>query len=238
MNYTYKSYMTVTDILKETKDRKHIYVAKCFLAINKTGSYIVHLYPEDEKFMEDKHNELVPDNITIQELAEILKVTPEDLEKHIKLFTTKKMYKDRVFDLKGLKKSIQTKGAKKALQQRRDANKEDLLKYFGTEEKYKAFMQHTLFASFKIKISLNQLYEYDDSNKVFDYVTVELPVYPVDNKTWISNPEHKKDLFRYAMIRLSHHPDYEKYKIPVSRLKLYNVSWDCEFITFTLVMKD
>ena len=146
------------------------------------------------------------------------------------------MYKDKDFDLKGLKKSLLTRNNTKVAKERRDKTIKELEEYFGSPANYKAFMNHTLFPSFKINISASPVnFLYDESDNPFDFVTVEFPIYPVDDRTWADS--HKKELFRYAMIRLKNHPDYSKFKVPVSKLKLYLVTWDCEFIVFHLCIK-
>ena len=227
MNYAYKSFLTKEEIEDFIKTRDHIIICNCLLVVNATKTYIWHIYPEDKELD-------IPDSITIEDLANVLKITKEELEDHINKFKTKKMYEGRDFTLKGLRNKVLNKRNKSKIQETRNKIISDLIFYFGSKEAYKSFMNHTLFASYKVKISMNQLYEYDNSSPI-DFIQIELPVYPVNDKTWAN--EHKKDLFRYALIRLNYYSDFTKFKIPIKRLKLHSVDWDCEFINFTLLVK-
>ena len=246
MNYRYSPFVPISSLLKEIGDNDYTPILDCVLTFNSKRTIVKHIYMVHkqlravevsskclEQAIEDGGYELKGKQLTYKDVAEIMNVTLDELKEYIDNWEKKKYPKGKLFDLKGLKNAVNSKKNKEVIALRNNAIKNDLIKFFGFEEKYKEFMEHTLFSSYRVKIMMNPLYEYDSWTNPFDMISVELPVYPISY-----HKDHKKELYRYALIRLSHYPDYTKLNIPTRDLKLHSVTWDHEFISFHFVLKE
>lgn len=249
MKYRYSSFIPTTDLFKEIGDNDFIPILDTILVFNEKRTVVKHIQVITYKDKILKNAARALDMViseagnwdilkrkwlTLKDVAEIMNVALDELKEYIDNWEKKKYSKPtEYFDLKRMKNTINSKKNRSAVTLRNIAIKSDLVNYFGSEDKYKEFMEHTLFSSYRVKIIMNPLYEYDTWMNPFDMVSVELPVYPISY-----HDDHKKELYRYALIRLAYYPDYTKLNIPTRDLKLHSVTWDHEFISFHFVIKE
>ena len=177
----------------------------------------------------DIFNSLFLDKISI-----FLDVSTDDLKEALTNFTNKKMYQGKELDLKFIKANIFNKYNNK----KRKINRKNFTDIFlklldNDEDRYKDFIKHTVISSFTASFGkLDDMFTlYHNINTIH----VEFPIYASIDTRWYN--DHKKDMYKYALARISSLDTFKKSCMKLSDFKLIDVKNDHEYVNFFFIIK-